>query len=378
MAISTLEKMSESAVQYDNIAAVALRKEPAMPALTGPARYLFLRQARGAEDVPHWPPTVKPHQWPENHICAAVELTPDAMGWQLGRTEQTGLLLGEPTNGLWFSRAAAFGLMPNGRRNHAVFDLLGVRVVRPAEKGPEYASHLIVRLQPSSARGLPKDAIVVPIGSLVLSEYFEHNNQPEANFDLRLSYAALNAAPAYLTDQAILELATRAVDRAVENPRARHDMLLEVESGRVTLLGRAELSSTGDQARAALETTPGVVEVTDHMIYDEDIERRVGEALEAKGVGYLNVLVEHNLVELHGTVPDLKTLYKAKDAALAIPGVRGVVTNQVFIEPQAPTPATPASPAINGARTSSAPSTSSQQPQRPEASTQKPEAAKSR
>ncbi len=345
-----------------------------MPALTGPARYLFLRRAHGKDDVPRWPPVVQPHQWPENEICAAVELTREEMGWRLGRIEQTGLLLDEPTEGLWFSRQAAFGLQSNGRRNHAVFDLLGVRVVRPTDKGLEYASHLIVWLRPGTARGLPKDAIVVPIESMLLAAYYEGPKGTEVAVDLALTYAALNAMPPYLPDSAILELATQAVDRAIENPRARHDMLLEVESGRVTLLGRAELTSTGDQARAALELTPGVLEVADHMIYDEDLQRSVGEALEAKGVGYLNVLIEHNLAVLGGAVPDLKTLYKAKDAALAVPGVRGVVTNQVLIEPQAAAqPTTAQTAGTNGASAPSAPTAASEPPERPNVSTQKSE-----
>jgi hypothetical protein len=347
-----------------------------MSALTGPARYFFLRQTRGKDDVPRWPPDVQRHHWPENRICAALELTPDEMGWRVGRNEQTGLLLDEPTEGLWFSREAAFGILPNGRRNHAVFDLLGVRVVRPAEKGPEYASHLIVRLVPDTARGLPKDAIVVPIDSLRLAEYYEGAHGKQALLDLALSYAALNAMPPYLSDAAILRLAQQAVDRAVENPRARHDMLLEVESGRVAMLGRAELTSTGEQARAALELTPGVLEVVDHLIYDEDLLARVGEVLEAKGVGYLTVLVEHNLVMLHGTVPDLKTLYKAKDAAMAVPGVLGAVTTQVLVEPGVAASRTelPAAAAANGTGAGS-PTSAPTEAQRPQASKQTPEAA---
>lgn len=348
-----------------------------MPALTGPARYLFLRLAHGKDDVPRWPPVVKPHQWPENRVCAAVELVADEMGWRLGRLEQTGLLLDEPTEGLWFSREAAFGILPDGRRNHAVFDLLGIRVVRPTEKGPEYASHLIVRLRPGTARGLPKDAIVVPIDSLRLAEYYEGAHGKQALLDLALTYAALNAMPPYLSDAAILELAKQAVDRVVTNPRARHDMLLEVESGRVTMLGRAELAGTGDQAREALELTPGVLEVADHMVYDEDLLQHVSEALEAKGVGYLTIMVEHNLVMLHGTVPDLKTLYKAKDAALAVPGVRGVVVNEVLVEPGVAA-SRPEFPPAGANGTAASGPTSASPKQQPQAGKQTPEAATSR
>ncbi len=229
-----------------------------MPALTGPARYIFLRLADGGENVPRWPPVVKPHQWPENQIGAAFTLSREEMGWQLGQVEVMGVEPPAEETGIRFSRETAFGLTPNGYRNPPVFDLLAVRVVRPTEKSPEFASHLIVRLRPGTGRMLPKDAIVVPIDSMVLSGYFERANKVEvAGFALRLTPAAVSAMPPYLTDTAILEMAERAVDQAVENPRARHDILLEVESGRVAMLGRAELSSTGDQVRTALEMTPG-------------------------------------------------------------------------------------------------------------------------
>jgi len=318
-----------------------------MPALTGPARYIFLRRVSGEENVPRWPPVVKPHQWPENQVALACTLSREEMGWQLGQVELLGVEPPAEETGIRFSRETAFSLTPNGYRNPPVFDLLGVRVVRPSDKSPEYASHLIVRLRPGTGRMMPKDAIVVPIDSMVVSGYFEHGDKVEvAGFALRLTPAALSAMPPYLTDTAILELAERAVDRAVENPRARHELLLEVESGRVTMLGRAELTSTGDQARDALEITPGVLEVADHIIYDEDLVRRVTEALVAKGLGYLTVLSEHNLIMLHGEVPDLKTLHTAQDMALSVPGVRGVVVNELLV---APTPA-----AVNGA-TASAP-----------------------
>src|SRR5579863_6332718 len=141
-----------------------------MPALTGPARYIFLRLAHGEESVPRWPPVVKPHQWPENQIGTACTLSREEMGWQLGQVEQVAEMGVEPSaeeTGLRFSRETAFSLIPNGYRNPPIFDLLAVRVVRPTDKSPEYASHLVVRLRPGTGRMLPKDAIVVPIDSMV-------------------------------------------------------------------------------------------------------------------------------------------------------------------------------------------------------------------
>jgi len=58
-----------------------------------------------------------------------------------------------------------------------------------------------------------------------------------------------------------------------------------------------------------------------------------------KGFGYISVLFEHGLIVLSGTVPDNATLHKARDIALRIPGVRGVVTNNLLVAPSDPKPA---------------------------------------
>jgi osmotically-inducible protein OsmY len=340
-----------------------------MPTITGPARYLFLRRASGAEDVPHWPPQVKPYQWPENHICTAARLDLERAGWRLETVDDNTILAEGAPGGFWLSRETVFGLEPEPRRNPPTFELLGVRVVRPVDKGPEYASHLVVRLRSGGGWGMPKEAIVVPIDALVLAGYVETQDTAEAAFNLRLTRAALGAMPPYLTDAAIMTLAQQALDRAAPNPRARHDMLLEVEAGRVALLGRTELTSTGDAVRAELETTPGVIEVVDHLIYDEDLVQTVSDALTAKGLGAINVLVEHNLVILQGTVPDRATLYKAKDIALRIPGVRGVVTNELLVEPGA-SAGTQTTSAASGAATASAQPQQQLAPQSPAKSEQ--------
>jgi len=360
---SALATMSGSAVQYDNIGASALRKETPMPAMTGPARYLFLRRTHGTEDVPRWPPAVKPHQWPDNRICTAVRLALDEAGWRVEGVEdgvEDGAEPAEGTpEGFRLSREMVLGpteaeprdprlnghaagpwpgqlarLLSERRGNPAAFDVLGVRAVRPDEKGPEYASHVVVRVQPGTGRGLPKEAVVIPTGALVLGGYFERGGRAEVSFlGLRLTPDELANLQPYLPDAAIQGLAERALDRAVPTPRARHDMLVEVEAGRVALHGRAELDSTGDAAIAELEATRGVIEVVDHLQYDEALLQRVHAALAAKGLGDLDVMVEHNLVSLHGVVPDRKAYHAARDAALKIPGVRGVVSNQLLVAP---------------------------------------------
>jgi hypothetical protein len=121
------------------------------------------------------------------------------------------------------------------------------------------------------------------------------------------------------------------------------------------------------------------------MIYDEDLLLKVTEALTAKGLGYLTVLVEHNLVMLHGEVPDLKSLYTAQDTAQAIPGVLGVVVNELLVEPAAAATngataaaaASPAPAASNGA-SAGQPTTQKQQSTSQPVTEQTSEAATSR
>jgi osmotically-inducible protein OsmY len=142
-----------------------------------------------------------------------------------------------------------------------------------------------------------------------------------------------------MADTLIERNAARALNAAIIAPRARHEIKPEVEAGRVSLYGRAELTSTGEQARAELERTPGVVEVADHMLYDELLNDQVERAMAEKGLGYINVFFEHGLIVLAGAVPDNATLHKARDIALRIPGVRGVVTNNLLVQPPDPKPA---------------------------------------
>lgn len=301
-----------------------------MPAIQGPARYFFLRQSHGAaEEIPNWPPTVKPLEGADNLICDAILILPDELGWQAASVD-VATPLGEHVAGAFYwSRSTIFGAIHEGKRGAATYELLGVRTVRDDGKGPDYATHVVVWASGSRGRA----PLVAPVSLLVVSGYLEHRNGAEVALDLRLSPAAAADLPIYLPDDQVQRNADRALDEAVPTPRARHDMLVEVEAGRVSIHGRAELASTGDAAQAELLRTRGVVEVKDYLLYDEALVQQVSDALAAKGLSAINVLVEHNLVVLDGTVPDRKTFYTAKDTAQKIPGVRGVVVNQLFVDP---------------------------------------------
>lgn len=310
-----------------------------MPVISGSVRYLFLRKARGQEEVEHWPPTVKPLEGPKHGVCLSVRLYPDAAGWRAACGDEPVSPDGASEPAMVMTRRTVLGLLSEGKRGRAEVELLGVRVVNAENKGVEFATHIVVAALPGTGLG-PRRPVVAPMDELVIGEYVEHGDRAEAQLDLRITPSAYAALPAYLPDNVIERDAERALDEDVygsrrftygENPP--RDITVEVESGRVSMHGKAEFFTTGEQAAAALLAAPGVVEVADHLLYLEGLQPLVEQALAAKGLDSIIVLVEHALVILRGEAPDTKTRYRAEDIAKAIPGVRGVVNDIVVTAP---------------------------------------------
>lgn len=324
-----------------------------MQVAAGPARYYFLRHARAAhEDVPNWPPEIKPMQIPDNQVYLAVYLYPEEQGWRAVGMKDDSSSRPDAEGAFVMTRETTLGLLPGNIPSSLRLALLGVRVAQQ-EGGSEaeYATHLVVRS--SGGFGVSRRPIVVPIERMVLGAYVESGNRAEAVLDLRMTLGELGEAPEYMPDALVERNAMRALNVAIVAPRARHEIKPEVEAGRVSLYGKSELTSTGEQARAELERTPGVVEVADRLLYGELLKDQVERALAEKGLADINVLYEHGLIMLDGTVPDNATLHKARDIALRIPGVRGVVTNNLLVTPADPKPAPAAeqaevSPAARG------------------------------
>jgi BON domain len=301
-----------------------------MEIMTGPVRYLFLRTARGHDEVENWPPTIKPLEGPENVVATSIRLYVANSRWRAESgaigTEQD---IRTPVPPLILTRATVLGLLQGGKRSKAEVELLGVRVVNLGGEGVEFASHFVVAALPGSGLG-PRRPVVVPIDGLIVDEYVEHGSQAEASLGLRLSPGEYATMPPYLADSLILRLAKRTLDRSILSPRARHGITIEAEAGRISLHGRAELTSFGDQASEALLRSPGVVEVADHLLYDERLTDLVSAALAAKGFSSIDVLTEHGLINLRGEAPDSASRYEAEDIAKRTPGVR-VVVNDIVI-----------------------------------------------
>jgi hypothetical protein len=321
-----------------------------MEIMTGPVRYLFLRTARGHDEVENWPPTIKPLEGPDNVVVTSVRLYVATSRWRaesgaIGTAQD----IQTPVPPLILTRATVLGLLQGGKRGKAEVELLGVRVVNLDGKGVEFASHFVVAALPGSGLGLRRP-VVVPIDGLIVDEYVEHGSQAEASLGLRLSPGEYAAMPQYLADNLILRLAKRTLDRSILSPRARHGITIEADAGRISMHGRAELTSFGDQASEALLRSPGVVDVADHLLYDERLTDLVSIALAAKGFNSITVLTEHGLINLHGEAQDSASRYQAEDIAKGTPGVRGVV-NDIVISRSHTVPASdeseePVTPAI--------------------------------
>lgn len=302
-----------------------------MHVTTGPARYFFLRQTNGAkEDVPNWPPEIRPLREPENLVCVAVYLSAEEHGWRAEPVRMEQEQRADAGGAFVLTRETTLGLSPEGRRGTTALELLGVRVALAGESGPEHATHLVVRAQ---AAGLTtqKAPVVVPIDGLVLAGYLEHGHSAEAQLDLRLSAGELASMPPYLPDSMIERAADRALDAVILSERQRHEIKLEVIAGRVTLYGTAELTTIGEVARSELENTPGVVEVLDRLTYSELLTEQVHEQLAARGYDDIDINYENGLIELLGTVSTSSDIHTLRDLVLRVTGVRGVVVNQVAV-----------------------------------------------
>lgn len=300
---------------------------------TGPARYFFLRRVRGAhEEVSHWPPEIKPLQLPDNQVTVAVLLYPEEDGWRAEMANDEAALNGDLGGAFVMTRDTTIGATPDDRRVVADLALMGVRVALAGDKGPEYATHLVARVL-DGGPGTSKRPIVVPIERLVLGQYVERGKRTVATVQLNMQVSAAELAqmPVYMADAVIERYVHQTLDEVVPSQRARHEIKPEVRAGRVNLYTDnrfpLDLITTGDAAKAALASTPGVVEISDHMIYSEKLQQQASEALAAKGLGDIGVLCEHGLIVLSGVVKDNATRHQARDIALKVTGVKGVVNN---------------------------------------------------
>ncbi len=304
-----------------------------MRVLSGPPRYFFLRRTRSVrEEVAHWPPEDTTPEAPDNQACVAVRLYPVEGAWRAEAVESETALETQTEGAFILTRETVLGLSRE-QRSPITLALLGVRVVKMDDG--EFASHLVVRVTSGLGPGIAGAPLVLPISALILGRYTEHGTHAEAELDLRITPVQVAVAPTYMPDARIHRAVGTALDQAILSAVARHAITYEILAGRVSLYGRADLTALGEEIRAALTQTSGVVDLDDHIIYVDQLKDQVEQALAAKGMGDIAVLSEHGLIALRGVVSDSRTRYKAKDTAASIPGVRGVIIQDLKVAEKA-------------------------------------------
>lgn len=299
-----------------------------MAAGSHPVHYLFLRREGPAQegDPLDWPTAIT-RVGSDDVMCVAIQLAAAEDGWRAEPLQRIPPIEEIPENALVLTRDTELGFVLGRSDETVVF--LGCRVEETAPNEPGRVTHVVVYAQSGGLARRLRRPVVVPTTALVLSSYAEHQGQTQASLDLRLSAGDLADMTLWLPDESIEPLASRAVDDAVLSVRARHLMTLEVQAGRVSLHGRAELASHAEAAVAALQATPGVVDVVDHLLVDESLQDLVEQALAAKGITGIRALAEHGLISLHGEAEDPKSRRQAEDIAARVTGVRGVVNRIV-------------------------------------------------
>lgn len=300
-----------------------------MRVLSGPPRYLFLRRARGVrEELAHWPPEDTSPEAPDNQTCVGMRLFPVEGAWKAEAITADPEIKAQTDGAFILTRDTVFGLARE-QRSPMTLALLGVRVVKMDDG--EFASHFVTRITGGSGPGAPSGPLVLPITAMILGRYRETGSGAEAELDMRLSPPQVTGAPAYMPDARIHHAVGVTLDQAIFSPVARHAVTYEVLAGRVSLYGKSDLTALGEEIRAALSHTTGVVDIDDHIIYVDQLKDQVEQALAAKDLTGIAVLSEHGLIALRGVVADSKTRYKAKDTAASIPGVRGVIIQDLKV-----------------------------------------------
>jgi BON domain len=116
----------------------------------------------------------------------------------------------------------------------------------------------------------------------------------------------------------------------------------EPEGVVLSLYGKVELEEQKQEVEAALRKMPGVLDVMNFLVAEDELLNAVNghiESLKAagklEGAKNLSVLVENYIVSLYGEVPDPKMKYILENDISGIPGAR-VVINHIGLDNDIP------------------------------------------
>lgn len=180
------------------------------------------------------------------------------------------------------------------------------------------ASHFVMRK--GSLR--PRD-IIVPVEWIVRST-------PE-RLELSVPRSELDQLPPYRDDEELREAVEQALwrDDSIRIEVLEQDaLILQVHDGIVTLSGYIRSRAQHRRMEALIRQVPGVLEIEDQTIADDELEIAVAAALaqDNRTRGQLiRVRARLGYVNLLGDVPDAAVRDAAEEVAARVPGVRAVM-----------------------------------------------------
>ena len=119
-------------------------------------------------------------------------------------------------------------------------------------------------------------------------------------------------------------------------------VFVEREGVVLSLYGKVELEEQKQEVEAALRNMPGVLDVMNFLVAEDELLNAVNAHIESlraagklEGAKNLSVLVENYIVSLYGEVPDSKMKYMLESEITGIPGAR-VVINHIGLDKDIP------------------------------------------
>lgn len=173
----------------------------------------------------------------------------------------------------------------------------------------------------------------------------------EEGLELTKAVQAVSDLPLLREDADILRDVRLALADRISDPRARRDIKVRVEDGHVSLVGWVELAEEMEAAKSALRSVAGIREVTfDVQPLDTlgaTVDSLVSEFVAQRGWtgARVQVMSEHAIVFLEGSVPTTEARTEIEGLVLRVPGVR-LVANNIAVDGEPPSRANGTGPLV--------------------------------
>lgn len=174
----------------------------------------------------------------------------------------------------------------------------------------------------------------------------EEEEVKPGEYSTSFAEAAITGKPTPLAEKSLRE-AEDVVDRTVTvstTAWSAHPVkvFIEREGVVLSLYGKVELEEQKKEVEAALRKLPGVIDVMNFLVAEDELLNAVNAHIESlkaagklEGAKNLSVLVENYVVSLYGEVPNPEMKYLLEREITGIPGAR-VVINHIGLDKDIP------------------------------------------